>query len=245
MKAYFVSDFHLKFKENEEDTSRRKRVISFLEDIVDEADLLVMNGDIFDLWFAWDQVIIKGYFPLLKALSDLKDSGCRLVLVAGNHDFWFNGFLTEYLNMEIYPDHFQEKIDNKLIYVTHGDLHTSNDLRYKLFRTLIRNKLVKSLFKMIHPDIALNLGILLSRSSRERKMSPSLKKAKENGLDKFATKMLQKNDLIVMGHSHSPKMDVKENGIYVNLGDWVVNNTYLEMIDGEINLKKYTKKEKE
>jgi len=241
MKAYFVSDFHLKFREKEEDVSRRKRVISFLETLKGKADLLVLNGDIFDLWFAWDQVIIKGYFPLLKVLSDLNEHGCRLVLIAGNHDFWFNGFLSEYLNIDIYPDYFQEVIDNIKVYVTHGDLHTSNDFRYKLFRTFVRNKLVKSIFKIIHPDLALNLGKLLSRSSRERKISPVLMKAKEKGLDKFAEKKLQDHDLVVIGHSHSPKLDNKANGIYVNLGDWIVNNSYLEMINGNIELKKYKK----
>jgi len=39
------------FVENIEDTKRRKNVIDFLESINDDADLLILNGDIFDLWY--------------------------------------------------------------------------------------------------------------------------------------------------------------------------------------------------
>lgn len=240
MRVYFVSDFHLKFQENREDRKRRERILDFFRSIKGKADILVLNGDIFDLWFDWSEVIIKGYFPLLKVLADLQENGCRLILIAGNHDFWFSGFLQEYLKMEIYPERFCEEIDGKKIYVTHGDLHTTNDLRYKLFRSLIRNRVVKFLFRILHPDLALNLGKLLSRSSRERKLPAALKSKKEEGLVKFANKMLKDYDLVVMGHAHAPKNIELNGGNYVNLGDWIVHNSYLEMTDGNIELKQYT-----
>jgi UDP-2,3-diacylglucosamine hydrolase len=237
MNVYFLSDFHLKFQENEEDRARRERVLSFLRSLIGKADILILNGDIFDLWFDWNSVIIKGYFPLLKVLADLDEKGCRLILVAGNHDFWFNNFLPDYLNMEIYSDYFEEIIDNVKVHVTHGDRHTSNDLRYKLFRAIIRNRVVKFLFQIIHPDLALKLGRLLSRSSRERKIPPTLKKKKEQGLIRSADKILKHCDLVVMGHSHSPLLEKRRKGTYVNLGDWITSNSYLEMTDGKFQLK--------
>ena len=140
MRVYFASDFHLKFIENQEDKERREKVISFLDSLVGNADLLVLNGDVFDLWFTWNTVMIKGYFPILKKLADISESGCRIVFTAGNHDFWFRDFLTDYLDIELFEDSFSEVIDGKSVYVTHGDLYTKNDFRYKLFRSLVRNK---------------------------------------------------------------------------------------------------------
>ncbi|MDA3814674.1 MAG: UDP-2,3-diacylglucosamine diphosphatase, partial [Candidatus Cloacimonetes bacterium] len=61
MNVYIASDFHLKFVENAEDKKRREKVLSFLDSIKDDADLLILNGDIFDLWFVWKKFIIKGY----------------------------------------------------------------------------------------------------------------------------------------------------------------------------------------
>ena len=241
MKVYFASDFHLKFHEDQEDTARRKKVISFLDSLIGNCDLLILNGDVFDLWFTWKKVIIKGYFPILKKLADLNENGCRIVFIAGNHDFWFKDFLTDYLNIEIYRNNFSEIIDNVKIFVSHGDLYTSNDLRYKVFRSFIRNKFIKTIFELFHPDFSLAIGKTLSRSSRSRTIPFKLQKAKEKGLDEIARKKLKDFDLVVLGHSHSPKFVKTEDGIYVNLGDWISNYTYLKMINGKIELCKYEK----
>ena len=139
MKVFVASDFHLKFSENREDRSRKNRVISFLDSLIGKADLLILNGDIFDLWYSWNHVIIKNYFPVLKKLADLKESGCKIVFVAGNHDFWFKDFLSDTLGMEIHREYYTTKINGKNYFIAHGDKYTTNDLRYHLFRSLIRN----------------------------------------------------------------------------------------------------------
>ena len=176
MRVYFASDFHLKFTKKNIDTEQHKKIISFLDSLIGNSDLLILNGDIFDLWFVWKTVIIKGYFPILKKLADLRESGCRIVFIAGNHDFWFRDFLTNFLGVEIYPDSFSETIDDMKIFVSHGDLYTTNDFRYKIFRSLIRKKFFKKLFELFHPDFSLALGKLLSRSSRDRKSHPELER---------------------------------------------------------------------
>ena len=241
MRVYIASDFHLKFIENQEDRERRDKVISFLNSLIGKADLLILNGDVFDLWFTWKTVMIKGYFPILKKLADLRESGCRIIFIAGNHDFWFRDFLTDYLSIEIYKDSFSETIDDKKIFVTHGDLYTKNDVRYKIFRSLVRNKFVMWIFGNMHPDFALNLGRYMSRSSRGKKASQKLMQVREKGLIDFAGKKLNECDIVIMGHSHIPRLNHYDNGIYANAGDWVQNSSYLKIIDGEIELFDYTK----
>jgi UDP-2,3-diacylglucosamine hydrolase len=180
----------------------------------------------------------------LKKLSELQEKGTRLVMTAGNHDFWFKDFLKNEIGMEIYPKSFIEELDGNKIFVNHGDWFTANDWRYKLFRSLIRNKLVMKFFELLHPDIALGIGKMLSRSSRDRKMPPTLKRRKEEGLVKFAQKALEKYDIVVLGHSHSPKLEKFENGIYVNSGDWIEHNSYIKITDGKLELLEYKTKEK-
>ena len=239
MKVYIASDFHLKFCENQEDTVRSKKVIAFLDSLIGKADLLILNGDIFDLWFVWKTVIIKEYFPLLKKLADLRESDCRIVFIAGNHDFWFRDFLTNTLDIEVYNNNFIETIDGKKVFVSHGDLYTSNDLRYKIFRSIIRNRIIMTIFEILHPDFALGLGKMMSRSSRSRKTSTALYQKKERGLINFAKKNLKDYDIIIMGHSHLPKLEKFENGIYANAGDWIVNDSFIKIIDGNIELCKF------
>lgn len=242
MRVYIASDFHLKFSENEEDMMRRKRILSFLDSLVGNSDLLVLNGDIFDIWFVWKTVMIKGYFPILKKLADLKENGCRIVFIAGNHDFWFRDFLSDELGCEIYPDTFSETIDGKKIFVSHGDRFTANDLRYQVFRKLIRNKFVMKIFEIIHPDIALNFGKLLSRSSRETKIPKAIRQRQESGLDRFAKQKLKEYDIVILSHSHTPKSTIYENGVYLNSGDWIVHNSYVKIFDGKVEICYYEDK---
>ena len=239
MKVYIASDFHLKFKENAEDTKRRDNVLSFLDSIKDDADLLILNGDIFDLWFVWKKFIIKGYFPILLKLHQLRENGIRIVFIAGNHDFWFKDFLTETLGIEVYKDDFYETIDGVKTFVSHGDKYTSNDLRYQIFRRMIHNKFIMWIFGNLHPDLALNIGKSMSRSSRKQQPTNEVSNKREQGLIKFAKKKLNETDLIILGHSHIPKIERYENGIYANAGDWINNSSYLTMTNGKIELHNY------
>jgi len=241
LRVYIVSDFHLSFlPKKEEEKQRNKKVIDFLGSLVSKADVLILAGDIFDLWYDWSNTIIKGYFPVLKKLADLNEAGCRLIFIAGNHDFWFGNFLKSYLNCEVYLDNFTETIDNTKVFVAHGDLYTSNDFRYKLFRNLLRHPIVRFLFSILHPEIALKIGRLISRTSRARNPLPDNNETlRTNGLDRFAASLASSYDLIVMGHSHTPKQKNINNAIYINTGDWVINSSYVLMSDGKVELLHY------
>jgi len=241
MNVYIASDFHLKFEENAEDKERRNKVINFLDSIKDDADLLILNGDIFDLWFVWKKFIIKGYFPLLVKLHELRKDGVRIVFIAGNHDFWFKNFLTDTIGIEVFKNDFCETIDGVNIFVSHGDRYTSNDLRYQVFRRMIRNKFIMWIFGNLHPDIALSIGKKMSRSSRKQQTADDTLNKREKGLIQFAKKKLKETDLVILGHSHIPKIERYDNGIYANAGDWINNDSYLTMKNGKIKLHKYKK----
>jgi len=144
MKICVLSDIHFKYIQSSPDDKANARIVlSFLREAVGRYDLMVLNGDIFDLWYDWKYTIIKQYFPLLHRLAEIGEQGCKLVLISGNHDFWFNSFLRDYLRMEIHDDLYRLEADGKKMLFTHGDLHTVNDVRYKILRKVIRMKGVR------------------------------------------------------------------------------------------------------
>ncbi len=239
MKCIIASDFHIKFNETLEDTERRALIEDFLNSLIGNTDCLILAGDIFDLWAEWDKVIIKQYFSVLSILSNLKKSGCRLVFLSGNHDFWLEGFLSEQIGFEIYQDYFTSHFDDKKVFVSHGDLYTKNDLRYQIFRRIIRANIVKKIFRFIHPDWSLKIGQKMSRSSRDRKDPQELVMAKENGLQEKAKQLSSEYDLIVMGHSHRPKKLEIQSSLYINCGDWLNNFTYCKLENGNADLLKF------
>lgn len=243
MRICMISDLHYKYiKPSAEDRENAALVLDFLDAAKGKYDLMILGGDIFDLWYDWRYTIIKQYFPLLVRLYALQQSGCRLVHICGNHDFWFGDFLPDYLGIELYQESFELFADGKKLYICHGDTHTVNDLRYKVFRKFIRLPLMQKLFGLLHPDLALGLGSLLSRSSRARKDLPELRDRKNAGLLRFASTMIHsgKADYVLMGHSHNPMVIRLGSGYYANSGDWISQHSYLEIISGVISLKHYT-----
>jgi len=46
-------------------------------------------------------------------------------------------------------------------------------------------------------------------------------------------------DFVVMGHNHISSRQIIGNGVYINLGDWIFENTYAVYDGKKIELKKY------
>lgn len=242
MRICIISDLHCKYsKLSAEDKENNALVLSFLDQAKGKYDLLILNGDIFDLWYDWKYTIIKQYFPLLVKLYEIAQAGCRIVHITGNHDFWFGDFLPDYLDVQLVAEAFVFSADEKKTYVCHGDTHTVNDLRYQVFRRIIRLPLMKKVFGLLHPDFALGLGSMMSRSSRIRKDSPDLKARKNEGLRSYAKKLIKSGraDYVVMGHSHHPELIQFGTGYYANSGDWINHHSYIEIISGKIQIKHY------
>jgi len=241
MKYIITSDFHLKYNEKEEDKARRLRVEDFLLSLVGNIDGLVLAGDVFDFWVEWNKVIIKDYFTVLKTLSLLKDAGTRLVFLCGNHDFWLGEFLKETIGFEIYENNFIDEINGKKIFVSHGDLYTKNDFRYKVYRRLIRQKIIKNIALLLHPDLTLAISSGFSRTSRIRKDSPMVASRKEEGHIQKAMELSKDYNLIVFGHSHNPLQKMFGESIYINCGDWLSHNSYCYFDESTIELRQYKK----
>ncbi len=242
MRILAFSDCHYKFTEtSHEGKANSERLLSFLREAKGKYELVALVGDIFDLWFDGKYTIVKQYFPLLKALSDLHEAGARLIYISGNHDFWFGDFLSKYLGCEIHPEGVTIEADGQKIRFEHGDTRTINDLRYQLYRKVVRLNLVKNIFQLLHPDLALSIGTLFSRSSRKRKENPALRQAKTLGLENYAESLIQKGkaNIVVMGHSHIPVHKSIQSGYYLNCGDWLSHCSYVEINEGIPSLNVY------
>ncbi len=235
MRVIIASDFHLKFNINSPEAKERlEKSLSFFKSLIGTTDILILNGDIFDLWISWKYVIIKEFFPILKTLAEISESGTRIIYVAGNHDFWLGDFIKNHIKAEIYKDHFTGTIDGKRYFVTHGDGYLAGDWRYKFFKTIIRSKIMEKFIKMIPPSIVLNLGNLMSRSSRKRVFPDWLLKKREEQMARYAKTL--NYDFIIFAHTHKPEIRDWGDKLYLNSGDWTKHRSYLEIIDGKPKL---------
>jgi UDP-2,3-diacylglucosamine hydrolase len=239
MKIICFSDVHQRLQIDEEEQEKLKKLYSFL-DYLREAkiDKLIIAGDLFDVWYEYKMVIPKPYFTTLAKLKLIAEKGTEIVYLVGNHDFKFRDFLQKELSAKIYQESYKFTHNEKRFFVSHGDEHTSNDIRYHILKSIFRNPFINAIFELLHPDIGLPWGRWMSRSSRKKKISIEKKMRLEKGLTDFAKQKLAEGfNYVIMGHIHQPKIIEFDAGTYINLGDWINYCSYLLIEDGKLELK--------
>jgi UDP-2,3-diacylglucosamine hydrolase len=237
-KTYFFSDAHLGLGSPEEDHQKELRLIRFLDFIQHDAEQIFIVGDLFDYWFEYKTVIPKKYFRLFTKLAEITEQGIRVCFTTGNHDFWVKDYFRTELGMEVYLDPIETEIRRKRFLIHHGDGLLKGDIGYKILKKILRNRLNIFLFSLIHPDVT---GWIARWSSRTSRRYTNNRTYESSGMEEFAAQKLQDGfDFVVMGHNHISSSQKIGTGVYINLGDWIFENTYAVYDGNKIELKKYT-----
>lgn len=240
-KLFFASDFHLGAPDFKSSKERQDRIISWLEYIADEAAAIFLVGDIFDFWFEYKQVIPKGQLPFLAKLSQLRDRGIPILFFTGNHDLWMRDYFTTELGIPVYTHPIEIQVEGKKILVGHGDGLGPGDPTYKVLKKVFTSPIAQWLFRWIHPDIGISLARAWSGKSRISNSSKDEQRFLENDewLWAYCKEVDQSapHDYYIFGHRHLPlQLPVGKGATYYNLGEWVSQNTYLEMSPTEAKL---------
>ena len=235
-KAYFASDLHLGLYPQEKSALREKVFVQWLDSIKNDVGALFLAGDMFDFWYEYRKVTARGFVRFLGKLCELTDNGIPVYYFTGNHDVWVFDYLPSEIGVKVFYNPIEVNINGHTFIVGHGDGLGPGDSGYKFLRKVFYNKFLQFLFSRMHPNFAYALGHTWSKHSRLSKgvYEPFY------GIDKeyqilFAKGYLRQKhaDFFVFGHRHVP-MDIRlsEKSRLINLGEWIVNNTYA-VFDGE------------
>ncbi|HEY6192944.1 MAG TPA: UDP-2,3-diacylglucosamine diphosphatase [Bacteroidota bacterium] len=237
-RTYFISDAHLGLGSREEERQKENRLIAFLDGIQEDADQLFIVGDLFDAWFEYRTVILKGFHRLLAKLDECTERGIAVHYLAGNHDYWMKDYFQSELGIKTYHHPIETLIDGRKVLIHHGDGLSNKDTGYRILKKILNNPLSIWLFTWVHPDIGVSIARSSSRKSRQHTSGKEY--GEEDGMLAFARKKIGEGfDIVVMGHRHSPVCVEIGSGVYVNLGDWIGHNTYAAMAGGRIELKQW------
>ena len=242
-KIYFSSDNHLGAPDRSSSLVREKRFVSWLDSIKHNAKAIFLLGDLFDFWFEYKKVVPKGFVRLLGKLAELTDKEIAVHLFVGNHDLWMQNYLTEELGITIHHKPIIVEEQNKKLFIGHGDGLGNGDYLYKVLKQVFTSKVCQFLFARLHPNFSLSLAQTWSKSSRKSSEVPFASKEKEL-LFGYCKKMQKNNpvDYYVFGHRHIPlELKVDKKATYINLGEWLSQNTYAVLEEGKLNLKTYNK----
>ncbi len=245
-KLFFASDFHLGAPSHQESKTREKRIISWLDQISEEAAAIFLVGDIFDFWFEYGEVVPKGFIPFISKISQLRDKGIPVLFFTGNHDLWMRDYFTVELGIPVYTHPIEITVSGKKILVGHGDGLGPGDQTYKVLKKVFTNPFAQWLFRWLHPDLGIRLAKAWSGHSRITNISKN-----ENhflGDDEWLwqyckeLEMRVHHDYYIFGHRHLPlELEVGKNATYFNLGEWVTQNTYLEYSEAGAKLLTFEK----
>ena len=240
---YIASDFHLGSPNLEESHKRERRIINWLDQIEKDAKIIYLIGDIFDFWFEYKKVIPKGFVRFLGKLAQLTDNGTIIHLFVGNHDLWIKKYLEKEVGIIV---HYKPKIikeQGKKIMIGHGDNLGKGDHLYKFIRRIFVSKICQWGFSRLHPNLGLSIAHAWSNKSRKYK-NASIKNKEKGILFNYCKTQQQiyPIDYYIFGHTHMPiKLNIDNQAIYINIGDWITHNTYGVLKGGKLTLEKYCK----
>ena len=236
-KIYFASDFHLGVPTHAESLEREKKIISWLDEIKEDAKSIYLLGDIFDFWFEYKAVVPKGFVRLLGKLAELSDNGTDIFLIKGNHDLWMHDYFPKEVGVQIIEDKTILSENGKKIFLAHGDGLGPGDFGYKMIKKIFTNKICQWLFAKLHPNFGLDIAHFWSKRSRianNKNLEQFLGEEKE-WLVSYCKEKQKENpvDYYIFGHRHLPlEIEIDTKAKYINLGDWIHHNSYA-VFDGE------------
>jgi UDP-2,3-diacylglucosamine pyrophosphatase LpxH len=210
-----------------------KELLDYLKSV--KPRLLILNGDIIDMWNFRKRYFPKSHLKVLKRIITLAQQGTEVVYITGNHDEMLRRFADMDLGLLKLRNAYSAELGGERVWFFHGDV----------FDASIQN--AKWLAKLggwsYDALIWLNrwINLFLEKMGREKfslskKVKDSVKKAVSfvQDFEVAAAEWALARDYhrVVCGHIHQPQIRTIEtkNGsiLYMNSGDWVENCTALE-----------------
>ena len=234
-----VSDIHLGAVAEE----NARAFLAFLAEAHRWGDELLINGDLFDFWFEYRQVIPRGQLDVLARLRRLVEGGMPVLFMGGNHDAWGGSFLRDEVGVEILEEPARRRIAGRRAYIAHGDGLGPADRGYRVLRRAARSRVGRGLFRWIHPDLGLPLARLASGTRRAQAGGFRSESPRASLLARHAVEILAAHedvDLVVFGHSHRPEVtELAPGRFYLNSGDWLHHNSFAVVTPDGIRLESY------
>jgi UDP-2,3-diacylglucosamine pyrophosphatase LpxH len=210
-----------------------RELLAYLKSI--QPDVLILNGDIIDMWNFKKSYFPKSHFKVVKRLITMAQKGTEIYYITGNHD----EMLRRFADADLGHIHVRNKMvftfGGVKTWIFHGDIF---DASIQNARWLA--KLGGWSYDLL---IWLNrwLNVLLERMGREKyslskTIKDSVKKAVKyvGDFEIAAAEMAVRKGYgrVICGHIHQPQMRIIHVGDreieYLNSGDWIENLTALE-----------------
>ena len=222
MKRLVISDTHIGSKFYKE-----KELYDFLES--EDYDQLILNGDIIE--FLKIPMFTKGCLRVAKGIDYTRE----IIYIIGNHD----RAMAELSGDELFGIKFMNEYEfeeaGRKFRIEHGDKYEKGIVHYRTVMKII-SVFQDFLERYFNLDVSTWFNNLKINKRKIKRLWDIID-------------LNSDVDVLIVGHTHIPEavIWIDENEkikTYVNSGDWVSHSTYVEINDGVVRLRNFTKKQK-
>ena len=219
-----ISDLHL----GNPASTARERVVPFLDYVRSIGASICINGDGFDMLQKTFSRLTNDALPVIKQLRRIQRGGARVYYIVGNHDLALEHYLEDLLVTA--SPFLNVRSGGRRIRIEHGHIYDP--------------------FYAEHPELyhlAGRLGGYLLFASPDvyslyTRVATQVEKLRGGGARYHdAAEMLMRRgfDAVVFGHTHNAQQVDLPLGRYLNSGNWQTGRTYVDIVDGHAELKRW------
>ena len=247
MGLYVLSDLHIQGSGD----PMFQSLLAVINQRAQKGDVVVLAGDLFDLFVGGKKVFKEKYSDFFRALIDAGNRGVKICYIEGNHDFLIKRVFRNISGLTVHSDFVDLEIGGRKFYFAHGDRVDSSDYSYRILRFFFRSFIMKTLVALFPAEILERIGKLSSRKSREKNnilfnRNPQLERMdRMDQMQKvrrvfrsYAADLLAKKyDFVVLGHCHDlDEMNFNignKKGQYINVGFPRIHGSFLSWSQGD------------
>lgn len=217
MKIFCASDLHIGYE-----YANHEKILSFFDIVENQADELILCGDIFDLWRSPYNEMLSNIKPQFETvMSHLKQTASEVptTIIPGNHDYNLKKLWKNYSEYNIIIADSFEKEDKYFCHGWNFDLKQRFGSFAFMWLVLIFPSIYQRYFKkpsqlLLPNDEPHSLSIAIHKEANQYALNNNLNN-------------------VVMGHTHIP---VIQDHI-IDCGDFVDSASYVILNDGVPELK--------
>jgi len=197
MKTLFIADLHL----SEAQPEITRRFLHFLKEHAGKADALYILGDFFNLW-AGDDDDTEFNQLIINELGEHIKAGTQVYFMPGNRDFLIGKRFLKDSGCCWLADPSVIELYGKRVLLSHGDIFCTHDIKYLIYRGVIRNWLVQKLILWLPLSWRKNMGQRMRKISQA--YTSSLPKNARNVSQQAIERIVNKHkvNLLIHGHVH-------------------------------------------
>ncbi len=226
-----LGDAHL--RENDAEVAA---FVRFLDSLPHDIRTLAILGDLFSVWIGSPGLQRRHHRLVAEALARLRERGCALLYVEGNHDFFLARLHGGRLFDQCAADSLDLVLGGRRVHLAHGDLVNISDRQYRAWRAVSKNRLFFSAFSLLPTRARLSIAERLDRrlatTNMRHKSGFPLAECEAYARRRIA----EGTEILIFGHFHEERrLDYRVHdrmGSVLVLPAWRDGHRYLRIEPG-------------